>query len=143
MTAPVFKEGLHAKSPKPNDAWRERWPDFVPAEFACKSSGQYFHDEKFLDKLQALRYLLDKPMRINSGHRSVEHNKSVGGAPKSQHLKIAVDISLTGHDRHEMVALAKNLGFTGIGYGSTFLHLDLRDNPAEWYYPNSKQYWRR
>lgn len=146
----MLKSGIHSKAPKITDEWRERWPDFVPAEFACKHCGEYFHDEQFLDKLQAFRYLIDKPLVINSGHRCEAHNKAVGGAQKradgsggSQHLKVAADISLTGRDRHAMAALAKNLGFTGIGYGSTFLHLDMRPNPAEWYYPNSKQYWRR
>lgn len=134
-------DGLYARAPDVTDEWRERWPNFQPRELACKCCGQYFHDEKFLDKLQALRYLLNKPIRINSGHRCEKNNKAQGGAKKSQHLRMAVDISLVNQDRHDLVKLAKSLGFTGIGYGSTFLHLDIRAKPAFWYYTGSQQFW--
>ena len=44
--------------------------------------------------LQPLRDLYGKPIRINSGFRSLEVNKKIKGAPKSQHLKgEAADIS--------------------------------------------------
>ena len=44
--------------------------------------------------LQPLRDLYGKPIRINSGFRSLEVNKKVKGAKKSQHLKgEAADIS--------------------------------------------------
>lgn len=141
MTLP--SNGLHARAPQVTDEWRERWPNFQPRELACKCCGAYFHDEKFLDKLQALRYLWDKPLRINSGHRCEKNNKAQGGAPRSQHLNIAVDISLINQDRHALADLAKTMGFTGIGYGSTFLHLDIREKPAQWYYPGSQQHWVR
>lgn len=138
-------EGIHTKAPAITDEWRERWPDFHPREFACKHCGQYYHSEKFLDKIQALRYLIGRPLRINSGHRCRTHNTTVTKNPdsRSQHLTIAADIALQGHDRHELANLAQSVGFTGIGYGSTFLHVDIRPNKTEWFYPGSKQYWRR
>jgi len=137
----MIEEGLHKKLPVRDGDWKDRWPNFWPRELACRHCSQYYHDEKFLEKLQALRYLVDKPFKINSGHRCEEHNRNIGGAKKSRHLRIAVDISLQGQDRWMMVDLAKSLGFTGIGYGSNFLHLDMRESPAEWFYPDSKQYW--
>jgi zinc D-Ala-D-Ala carboxypeptidase len=137
----MLSDGIQKTLPVRDFEWRDRWPNFWPREFSCRHCGEYYHHERLLDKLQSLRFLIDKPLKINSGHRCEEHNKKVGGAKNSQHLTMAVDISLTGHDRWMMVNLAKSLGFTGIGYGATFLHLDLREKPAEWFYPDSKQYW--
>ena len=65
------------------------------------------------------------------------------GAPASQHrLRTAVDISVTGWDnaaRKALLGLVHALGFGGIGYAATFLHLDtrkLKPNglPAQWDY---------
>ena len=124
------------------DAWKERWPNFHPKEFACKCCGRYFHDPSFLDKLQALRFLVDKPFSINSGHRCVKNNKAQGGAPRSQHLRIAVDLALRNQDRFMIAELANTYGFS-IGYGATFIHLDLRPNKTHWYYPGSEEFWKK
>ena len=131
-------DGIYAKAPLPSMLWEERWPNFTAAEFACSHCVQYVQKARFLDKIQALRYLMDKPFKINSGHRCKIHNAKVTGNPNGryQHLGIAADISLTGHDRHIMANLADSLGFTGIGFGKTFLHVDMRSGPkVTWFYP--------
>lgn len=47
--------------------------------------------------LQPLRDALGKPIRINSGYRSAELNKAVGGVPTSQHQRgEAADLSWDG-----------------------------------------------
>lgn len=47
--------------------------------------------------LQPLRDAYGKPIRINSGYRSEELNKAVGGVATSQHLEgCAADISIDG-----------------------------------------------
>ena len=109
-----------------NDApWdSNRWPNFHPSEFASPDTGQLYWDEVFFDKLQALRSAIGKPIRINSAHRSYRHNIAVGGAVRSMHKKMAVDISLRGHNRFHILAAARAVGFTGFGYYSTWLHLD-------------------
>ena len=124
------------------------WKNFSAEELACKCrkhcSGEYFHDPDFLDKLQALRDLSKKPLRINSGHRCERHNRAVGGAKNSRHLLIAADISITGmtlEERRSLYARAVKVGFTGIGRAKTFLHVDNRPNPAEWFYSDSKSHW--
>jgi len=43
----------------------------------------------------------------------------------SEHKKIAVDISLKGHDRIELRDACIEAGFMGIGYYGTFLHVDM------------------
>src|SRR6185436_12886527 len=67
----------------PAAAWR--WPNFSPAEIACRGTGKLLVNEAALDALQALRRHLNKPLIIRSAYRSPEHNRSVGGAKASKH----------------------------------------------------------
>lgn len=123
-----------------------RWPHFSAQELSCKCGGkfcdgEYWHDEEFLDALEALRADLGVPLVINSGHRCPEHHKTVSKARYSRHLKIAADISLKGHDRYALRDSARRHGFTGIGQGASFLHVDRRAVPATWMYPGSGAHW--
>ena len=57
--------------------------------------------------LQPLRDAYGKPIKINSGYRSKEVNKAVGGSPTSQHTKgEAVDI--VSDDNKALFDLIKN-----------------------------------
>jgi hypothetical protein len=62
----------------PESAWRGL--NFSPAEIACRGTGKLLINAPALDKLQALRDLLDKPLIVRSAYRRCEHNRSVGGA---------------------------------------------------------------
>lgn len=109
----------------PLDQWR--WPSFSPEELACRGTGQLMLDEPSLDKLQALRELVGKPMIVLSAYRSPEHNKAVGGAKHSQHLYAkAFDISMANHDPDVFETDARTVGFTGFGYypKQGFMHID-------------------
>lgn len=133
------------------DDWR--WPDFHPRELTCTCpqhapterfcDGEYWHDLEFMDALQTLRSLIGEPFVINSGHRCLGRNRFVGGARKSQHLAIAVDISLdTITNRERLYREAQDLGFTGIGRYITFIHLDRRPRgPARWWGRGARGYW--
>lgn len=74
---------------------------------------------------------MGRPFQILSAHRCALHNASVGGAPLSQHLTLAVDIALSGHNPQKLRAAAIRAGFSGFGYYRTFLHLDL-GRPRHW-----------
>lgn len=116
-----------------------RWPHFTPQELACRCQGRgcrgaYYHDPAFLDALETLRAETGRPLIINSAHRCAVWNTLTGGAPMSWHRKLAVDIRLQPHDRDPLIAAAVACGFTGIGAGRTFLHLDRRAVPARWTY---------
>ncbi len=115
-------------------SWRDfppaewRWPDFSPAEMACRGTGQLLIDEVALDRLQALRDRIGKPMIVQSAYRSPEHNKRVGGAKRSQHLFArAFDISMSNHDPEAFEQEARAVGFTGFGYypKQNFMHIDI------------------
>lgn len=77
-----------------------------------------------MDALQAIRSWLGAPVKINSGHRCRLHNARVGGAPLSQHKKIAFDIRIGKHDRKKLLSYARAAGFTGFGLYHSFLHVD-------------------
>jgi hypothetical protein len=128
------------------DHWSkvEGWPSrhFSPQEMACRHCGRLKIDPKLLDNLETLRATLGgKPMVITSGYRCPEHNRRVGGAPKSQHMEgRAADVMQTNHDPHRFKAVAEGIGFTGIGTypASNFIHVDVRPNgPARWGRPFS------
>ena len=111
----------------PAAAWR--WPNFSPAEIACRGSGKLLVNEAALDGLQALRDRLGKPLIVLSGYRSAEHNRAVGGAKASKHMEgIAFDIAMANHDPKAFEAAAREVGFQGFGYypRSGFIHIDLR-----------------
>lgn len=116
----------------PKSVWH--WPNFSPAEIACRGTGALKLDTDAMDRLQALRDALGKPMLVLSGYRSPAHNRAVGGAPASKHMDgTAFDISMANHDPLAFEAAARKAGFLGFGFypRSGFMHIDL--GPArEW-----------
>jgi len=110
----------------PERSWR--WKNFSPAEIACRGSGSLRINEEALDKLQALRDRLGKPLIVRSAYRSPAHNRAVGGAPRSKHMAgTAFDIAMANHDPVAFEAAARAVGFLGFGYypRSGFMHIDL------------------
>jgi zinc D-Ala-D-Ala carboxypeptidase len=110
----------------PGNIWR--WKNFSPAEIACRGTGQLKLHPAALDKLQALRDRLGKPLIIRSAYRSPEHNRAVGGAKASKHMDgTAFDIAMSNHDPVAFEAAAREVGFLGFGFypRSGFIHVDL------------------
>lgn len=106
------------------DHWRDvpegtwRWPSFSQAEIACRGTGKLLVNAPALDKLQALRNRLGKPLIVRSAYRSPEHNRAVGGATRSKHMNgAAFDIAMSNHDPVAFEAAAREVGF--LGFGST------------------------
>jgi uncharacterized protein YcbK (DUF882 family) len=94
-------------------------PDFV-------GSGKLVSDE-LISMLDVARKKYGKSMAINSGYRTIEHNAEVGGKPESSHLKgLAADISCTNStDRFLLEGILREVGFTRIGIGNSFIHVDI------------------
>lgn len=117
-------------------------PHFTLNEF-LSPDGEVVIDDLFwhhVEKLENLRVATGGPLIVTSGHRSESHNKAVGGAPKSMHLKFASDLQIGGKSStsglDDLYELARAEGFSGIGRYNTFLHIDCREfigrTPAEW-----------
>ena len=110
----------------PKNLWR--WRNLSPAEIACRGTGQIKLHPEALDRLQALRDRLGKPLIVRSAYRSPEHNRNIGGAPRSKHMDgTAFDISMSNHDPVAFEAAARAVGFLGFGFypRSGFIHIDL------------------
>ena len=103
--------------------------NFHLSEFTCKCGRcrNQLVDLGMLARLQKLRDVLGVPLYITSAYRCPTHNRNVGGVSNSRHTKgDAVDISIGNINWGTLVEEAKNVGFTGIGYGQNrgFIHLD-------------------
>jgi len=121
--------------------------NFKLSEFACKDKQRtmildpdiIYH----IQRLQEFRNWYNRPMIINSGYRTPEHNRAVGGATNSMHMKgIAADIALpqeyysfsTARKNEfkknvetKWAELCKKAGLGGgVGWYGTFFHLDSR-----------------
>lgn len=109
-----------------------KWKYFTPAEIACRGTGKLLVDEEAMNALQKARELMGKPFVINSAYRSPEHNKRIGGAPLSRHVKgQAFDIATRRNgkllfDRKELFQACLKAGFRGFGFYENFLHVDTR-----------------
>lgn len=115
--------------------------NFSLHEFECRDGSHLVKlDEELILKLQRLRNAIGKPITVNSGYRTPEYNKQVGGSPNSQHLYgKAADIAAQGMKPLDVARLAEKIGFDGIGVYSTFTHVDVRGIKARWGWPEAVQ----
>lgn len=103
---------------------------FSADEFACKGrdccGGKSEMDVHFMLMLESARYNARIAFRINSGWRCVVHNSAVGGKKTSSHLEgMAADIKAdTPRQFYIIVTTLIKAGFTRIGIGKTFVHVD-------------------
>jgi uncharacterized protein YcbK (DUF882 family) len=90
-------------------------------------SGEYSMNKNFIEILDKIRMENGKPIKINSGYRTLSYNRDVGGKPDSAHLRgIAADIHCVDSlNRYNLIQLAMIEGIKRIGIGKTFLHLDI------------------
>lgn len=107
----------------------ENYPNFSEKEFACTFTGRCFMNEYFMDKLQELRTAYDKPLIITSGFRDPKHPvEAIKTNPGIHTRGEACDIACNGQEAFEIIKLAINIGFTGIGIkqkaSGRFIHLD-------------------
>ena len=120
--------------------------NFSKSEFDSKDGAEMPNDvlmnvQKLAGQLQILRNNINKPITINSGYRSPEHNKAIGGVENSQHvLGKAADIQVKGISTRILAALIEDLINDGdmlqggLGIYDSFVHYDIRKNKARWDY---------
>lgn len=105
------------------------YPNFTEDEFRCKHTGRCKMDPVFMRRLQHLRSVFGKPMRITSGYRDPSHPVEAAKDKPGAHSEgRAADVAVQGADAVRLVQLAIGLGFTGIGVQqkgtARFIHLD-------------------
>lgn len=119
-------------------------PNFNLIEFACKDGtpvppplmGNVI---ELAEQLQVIRDYIGEPVYINSAYRTPAHNKKVGGAKDSQHLKAkAADITAKSVPPLEMARIVEKLiregmiKIGGVGVYPGFVHVDTRNKKARW-----------
>ena len=118
--------------------------NFYLDEFECRDESDIPLDVfnnilELAEQMQKIRDLCGKSIIVNSGYRSPDYNKSIGGAKKSQHLLgKACDFNVKGVSPYEVSEVLEDLMQGGIiingglGEYDTFTHYDIRNNPARW-----------
>jgi uncharacterized protein YcbK (DUF882 family) len=112
---------------------------FKVPEFSCPctSCTETIIDSYLIVKLEALRLLLQVPIRINSGYRCANYQAELRlrgyetAIGLSQHqLGRAADIMASEGDISGGVleTLSRQAGFRAVGVGNVWVHVDLRDD---------------
>lgn len=106
----------------------ELYPNFSKEEFDCKHTGENNMQHEFMEKLQRIRQVYGKPMKITSGFRSVKHpieaKKTHSNGEHTQGMCADVYCD-NGADRFKLISLALANGVTRIGIAKNFLHLGI------------------
>lgn len=118
--------------------------NFSLHEFDCNCGCEMPDDVKknvkeLAENLQNLRDKINKPVKITNSYRCVSHNKKVGGAKKSQHLKgKAADIQVVKISPDDIADIVIDMmdegifSIGGVGRYNTFTHVDIRGAEARW-----------
>lgn len=112
-------------------------PHFTLGELQSKDGAdKVLYSEELLSKLEALRADLGGDTRkvkiiVNSFYRSVAHNRKVGGASNSTHVKgYAADVKVKREGEYIpaelLCCLCQTMGFRGVAYiNKQSVHLDM------------------
>lgn len=105
-----------------------QYPNFTAAEFTCKHTGLCLMSPEYLKKLQAIRSIYGKPMRITSGYRHPTHPIEAAKKYPGEHSTgRASDVAISGKDALELISIALSCGMTRLGVQqkgrARFLHL--------------------
>lgn len=110
---------------------------FSEDEMKCKGTGECKMDPQFMEVLDMLREDYGKPLVVSSGYRSPSYNAKVSdtGENGPHTTGKAVDFKVFGADAWNLLHLAYEYGFYGIGVSqkgpmeSHFIHLDMLESP--------------
>ncbi|WP_444901392.1 D-Ala-D-Ala carboxypeptidase family metallohydrolase [Microbulbifer sp. SSSA007] len=110
---------------------------FTESELACRCCGKNHFKDETLRRLIRVRGRYGRPMIINSGYRCPTHNARLN-ATITHTTGQAVDVSVAVDRAHELMKVALEEGFSGIGVKQKgpikkrFIHLDDLDSiPGE------------
>ena len=100
---------------------------FSKKEFDCQCGcGTGEISMELVEKLEQARLDYGRGMRINSGIRCLEHNRSIGSKDTSSHIKcVAAYVSCTTmSERLKLVTILLKY-FTRLGINKKFIHVDV------------------
>ena len=109
----------------------------------CKEGQEVKVHKRLRGMIKYLEDVFGKPLIVSSGYRCIKHNKTVGGASKSIHLKYpvqAMDFTIERVDAKDVYKAIdeKYPNSCGIGYYVNnhthyfFVHTDSRAGKARW-----------
>jgi len=106
-------------------------------EYASPDTNEVKIDCRLPDIAEQLRRGLECPLIVTSGYRTKAHNKKVGGAKDSYHMKgLAVDIKPVDTKvtlRKLFIKATKIKEVGGLGwYEDSHIHIDLRTDRLYW-----------
>ena len=128
---------IHAYS-KAASGGKQLSAHFKVREFACgDGSDAVLVAPRLVMVLETIRTHFGTAVTINSGYRTPQHNKQVGGVAHSQHCYgTAADITVRGHTPAEVAAFARQImpdwGGVGIYNKQGFTHVDVREKRSDW-----------
>jgi len=126
---------------KDND--RKLHKNFMAYDFRCPCCGYALINLEMVIVAQHVRNLVNRVVLVNSGWRCPRHNAEINGADYSTHmLGDAADLTWANIkpmllDPEFRAKIRKIPGLKGIGWGKTFLHIDVwseRKGLVEWSY---------
>lgn len=106
---------------------------FRAKEFQSRNCNFIIVSKYLLKILDELRDKIGEPIYINSGYRTPEHNKKVGGAVLSYHqYGMAADIRADKTTPKQLYDILDEMmqGWGGLEEHATFVHIDVRTK--EW-----------
>lgn len=125
-------------------------PHFMAKEFSCSHCGRVLLNEDLLSRLETFRSRIgNMPIKITSAYRCLEHNRSIGSADSSLHVKgDAVDFTTFGRlNGSEVLLKAKDI-FNRVGFyqskyskKSSYMHVDVGNPRLYWlsYYDDQQR----
>ncbi|MDR1137344.1 MAG: peptidase M15 [Synergistaceae bacterium] len=108
-------------------------PHFKLYEFQCRCCGTVKLSAVLTEMLEDLRGQWRAPLVITSGFRCAPHNRAVGGASHSRHLRgEAADIFARPAAQRMLKKMAERLGFSEVicGGPKNYIHVAIEEGEA-------------
>lgn len=121
--------------------------NFTREEFKCPCGcTRQMVDSELVEKMQAVREKLGKPIKITSGYRCIPHNAAVKGSSGSKHrYGMAADWRMKDRNINPVaLGIIATQYFKAVGIywydGCAIVHTDTRDTKATWLCDAPKHY---
>jgi uncharacterized protein YcbK (DUF882 family) len=135
LLAGCFPMAMFASSGSAYNPYRQNWGTYV----ASKSVDTFCLTPSLRFAIWDFEGHFGKKIVANSAYRSPEHNRAVGGAERSMHMRcMAADFFMPGVPKQKLIAYAMRnrlIGGLGCYPGSNFIHIDVRERPRGWKRP--------